>query len=211
MVVVLRVETSHVDDPDKYKLSELEYGLKQLYKRRVGQSCFDREWDREKIWKCPYPNCDFESAKIKQTRHHVETVHQKIRYKCTVVGCDQEFMDKTTLKTHLDRVHRQIRKYKCQYCEKTFKTAAACKEHEMIHTGERPFKCPGCGKGFIQATPWKKHMRNVCKVPIPEKKNVNGHMIHECKLDFLKEKGIEAVPGRPVQNNNNNSRHSIPF
>ena len=64
------LETVHLYDTDKNTMTELEYGLKKLYKRRCGQSIFVKEWEREKIWKCPYPDCNFENPRIKVTRQH---------------------------------------------------------------------------------------------------------------------------------------------
>ena len=177
---IAHLEEYHRIDQDRDKLSPFEYAMKLLYKNNTGGSQFVSEWQNSKgQWKCPYPNCNYQGTKIK-TRRHVESFHQNIRYKCEFVGCDREFTSKSKMTAHIKTVHRDIRTYKCEYCEKSFKTTDARKAHTMIHTGERPFRCSKCGKGFIQATPWKTHLRNVCKIPVPPKtKMKDGTWMYE--------------------------------
>ena len=43
---------------------------------------------------------------------------------------------------------RQTKVYKCEFCEKAFKTMHQKKDHHNIHTGETPYTCTYCCKTF---------------------------------------------------------------
>ena len=94
--VLEHIETQHDVDPDKGKLSELDWGMKMLYRSRVGRSKFCKS-DPD-VWKCPYRvspyNCEYESKKCASTRKHVETVHKQIKFDCPVPGCETKFTSK---------------------------------------------------------------------------------------------------------------------
>ncbi|KAK7475700.1 hypothetical protein BaRGS_00033071 [Batillaria attramentaria] len=47
--------------------------------------------------------------------------------------------------------------YKCSECPRSFKFAAACRQHIMHHTGSRPFKCRHCGAKFARKADAKRH------------------------------------------------------
>ena len=179
--VLKHIETRHFEDPDIDTLTPLEWGLKNLYRRNrsgrgtssgAGRVSLTNTTYKpvDNIWRCPYPNCDHQAKQVAFARHHVESVHNEIRYPCPNEGCEQVFANKRYLNAHVRNVHENIKVYQCDLCEQHYKTSYSLRCHRMIHTGERRFTCPGCGKGFIQSTPWKRHMANVCRVQPPDNK-----------------------------------------
>ena len=51
------------------------------------------------------------------------------------------------------------KQFKCDVCEKTFKTSQTLAQHRRIHSGERPFKCDQCDKSFTQSAGLIVHRR----------------------------------------------------
>ena len=48
------------------------------------------------------------------------------------------------------------RKYKCEVCDKSFKTKGHVKRHMMVHTGIKPFQCVICEKHLSRNSDLKK-------------------------------------------------------
>eukprot|EP01084_Bolivina_argentea_P190463 327291_1 len=52
-------------------------------------------------------------------------------------------------------------KYKCKFCKKTYISPSTLKIHERIHTKERPFKCNACDKSFRTRGHLKNHINQI--------------------------------------------------
>lgn len=55
-------------------------------------------------------------------------------------------------------IHTGEKKFKCDYCPKTFYTCYALKEHVNFHKGIKNFACLNCNKRFMTKTILKRHM-----------------------------------------------------
>ena len=74
--------------------------------------------------------------------------------------CGECFEQKIDLELHmfnLDHCAKDVqsgkleeKKYKCGYCEKSFKRRDVLRMHEMRHVGDKKFKCNQCDKAFEQ-------------------------------------------------------------
>jgi KRAB domain-containing zinc finger protein len=141
----------------------------------------------DKPYKCKYPNCDKAYAQWLGLDFHINSAHiGKRNYLCDLCGlgflsksclrnhrfrhepktderpfkceyCEKAFRTKSTLVSHT-RIHTGEKPRKCRYCELSFITSGHRSVHERIHTGEKPFKCNHCVKAFRVRGPWIEHM-----------------------------------------------------
>lgn len=51
------------------------------------------------------------------------------------------------------------KKYKCDFCSKTYCYSSSLGVHMKSHTGERNYKCQDCGQAFVSGTILKQHVR----------------------------------------------------
>ncbi|XP_075461258.1 uncharacterized protein LOC142497401 isoform X2 [Ascaphus truei] len=72
--------------------------------------------------------------------------------------CEKNFKTIGVLNVHM-RTHTGVRPYQCNECGKSFRDNWNLKVHQKIHTGETPYKCTTCDKGFIQYATYMKHQR----------------------------------------------------
>ncbi|KAM4651797.1 uncharacterized protein O3C94_014156 [Discoglossus pictus] len=72
--------------------------------------------------------------------------------------CEKYFKTISILNVHM-RTHSGVRPYQCNVCGKSFRDNWNLKVHQKIHTGETPYKCSICDKGFIQYATYMKHRR----------------------------------------------------
>ncbi|KAM8927165.1 uncharacterized protein RCH25_007450 [Pelodytes ibericus] len=73
-------------------------------------------------------------------------------------SCEKCFKTVGILNVH-SKTHTGVRPYQCNECGKGFRDNWNLKVHQKIHTGETPYKCPVCDKGFIQYATYMKHQR----------------------------------------------------
>ncbi|XP_013388623.1 zinc finger protein 431-like [Lingula anatina] len=77
------------------------------------------------------------------------------------------------------------KRFKCQYCDKTYTQKEDWRVHERRHTGEKPFKCQHCDKKFYRKYSCDQHEKlmhidrpyqcKVCFKPFPTTKDCEEH------------------------------------
>ncbi|CAJ1064879.1 zinc finger protein 2 homolog [Xyrichtys novacula] len=78
---------------------------------------------------------------------HMNTHKDQRPFTCN--QCPRKFRNTATYEYHLLRhEEKKFATFKCEICEKTFKTKMYLKTHQLVHTDTRPFVCSTCGKGF---------------------------------------------------------------
>ena len=60
----------------------------------------------------------------------------------------------------------------CGYCVKLLKNKWTLEIHEREHTGERPYKCEVCQKGFKSSSILFTHKKGVHKIVGPKAKSI---------------------------------------
>ena len=123
-------------------------------------------------------------------KNHITRVHktEKRQIMCTFVGCGVLFLFQSNMTTHLS-THLSKKFFKCEVCDKTFKSKTGLMAHKSIHTKDRPcirctlcpfnttenyllkrhllrhtgvkaFKCEICDKGFTFLSRRNEHYKN---------------------------------------------------
>ena len=118
---------------------------------------------------------------LEQADLEEHTATDSHHYQCTL--CEEEaFVSDAHLKRHLSLSHGAT--FKCDYCEKAFKTATYLKVHSVIHSGEKPFVCEICEAAFNRRDKLKRH----ALVHNP----VKAYKCGECQREFSRPDKLKA-------------------
>ena len=85
--------------------------------------------------------CDYRPTNTSNIKHHVENVHQGLKYNCA--DCDYRVGDKSNLKKHVEKTHLGIT-YTCEICRQVFNLKSMLKRHVDIAHNGRLFNCEKC-------------------------------------------------------------------
>uniref|UniRef100_A0A1A9VP84 C2H2-type domain-containing protein n=1 Tax=Glossina austeni TaxID=7395 RepID=A0A1A9VP84_GLOAU len=137
--------------------------------------------DEEKL---PCTLCAFKTSRLACLKNHITSKHG---HECTkrhikpknerlknfaCYFCSNKYSRKDNLQIHVREKHPQHSKqkvgnqteerpYKCELCEKAFKTRRNMKMHLLTHSDVKPHPCPECGKSFRRADKLRDHRRRV--------------------------------------------------
>ncbi|XP_052132060.1 gastrula zinc finger protein XlCGF49.1-like [Frankliniella occidentalis] len=73
--------------------------------------------------------------------------HKDVAKKWKCPYCDKSFRKSRVLKKHVT-LHTHKRRHPCDLCEKSFGQKYHLDRHRLLHTGERPYQCAECSKPF---------------------------------------------------------------
>mmetsp|Transcript_32564 Transcript_32564/g.32290 ORF Transcript_32564/g.32290 Transcript_32564/m.32290 type:complete len:165 (+) Transcript_32564:7-501(+) len=80
-------------------------------------------------------------------------------YCCYHLNCDNTYTTKFNLKHHIETIHLKVKKFECTVCKKNLSSKQNLREHMHIHNGVKPFVCENCGKSYRQASQLTLHKR----------------------------------------------------
>uniref|UniRef100_A0A1A9VNX8 Zinc finger protein 865 n=1 Tax=Glossina austeni TaxID=7395 RepID=A0A1A9VNX8_GLOAU len=76
-------------------------------------------------------------------------------------SCDKAFRTFHSLQCHL-ATHNHEKQYSCSDCGKSFKHKSRLMDHVLLHSLERPFKCHSCDKAFKRSSSLQSHLKIHC-------------------------------------------------
>nr|XP_054598263.1 zinc finger protein 431-like isoform X1 [Nothobranchius furzeri] len=82
--------------------------------------------------------------------HHLLRHEEKKHAAFKCQLCEKSFKTKMCLKSH-QLVHTDTRAFSCSTCRKAFKTKHNLQAHQVVHLAEKPHKCIECGRSFRYA------------------------------------------------------------
>lgn len=125
-------------------------------------------------------NICFESFKNLTSLQTHKKQHHAAAFKCT--ECVETFSNHRALSNHAKSIHHSNRPYKCELCDKTYKTMFHLETHLQKHlsergSNERPYICDICNFAFKQLCTLKLHIKQ---------KHIGGrpHKCDECGAGF---------------------------
>ncbi|XP_073828363.1 uncharacterized protein [Musca autumnalis] len=108
-------------------------------------------------WSCDICNAQLSSNSSLQS--HKLSFHNDGTTAFVCKDCGKVAASEKALLQHKKFVHLLEPKYKCTYCEKSFKRNIHLKEHIATHTGESLYQCPHCPQTFKNNANRHKHRK----------------------------------------------------
>lgn len=119
---------------------------------------------------CPDNSFTLKSNLKNHMKLHIE---KRLRKKCPI--CNKLPMN---FEKHMRLNHTVARPYKCDYCEKTFRSNINRESHQRSHTGETPYLCSNCGKAFRSLASLYRHQIRMHSIQLP-------HPCTQCDRRFI--------------------------
>jgi len=139
------------------------------------------------VYRCDWEECTFSSTIVTEIKKHrrQHLIDTKQLEKCD--KCNKYYPAKYLATRHA-LVHQEGKNYKCEVCEKSFKTPENLKVHSRIHGPEDQkytHCCELCGRKFTQKANLEAHMRvhtglrpfscDFCEKSFSQKGNLDEH------------------------------------
>ncbi|KAJ8048070.1 hypothetical protein HOLleu_00238 [Holothuria leucospilota] len=128
------------------------------FKRKNDLGVHTRVHTVEPIWKCHHCDKSYRS-KGKLARHEKSHVTLQASLDCDICGKTLSSLGNLQRHKRLSHTSRDnsSRSFKCQFCDKRFKSKQSRKEHEDIHTNKHLHQCSYCHKTVRGRSNWRKH------------------------------------------------------
>ena len=148
--------------------------------------------------------CEKFCVSKKDLSFHYSSEHQELKmFHCNI--CAKSFGTSIKLIYHIKR-HKYLidsnanqKKFKCEFCGKSFFREQQVKNHiHIVHEGRKDFKCESCGKSFAIGYFLKKHIRiihegrkdykcDICGKAVGTLSSLKNHKIkiHEGPKEFI--------------------------
>eukprot|EP00057_Strongylocentrotus_purpuratus_P003684 XP_003727141.1 PREDICTED: zinc finger protein 37 [Strongylocentrotus purpuratus] len=139
-------------------------------------------------------SCDVCGKKFKRTS--LRNAHMKIHSNDPANKpfkcelCNKAFRTQDKLKVHTDW-HYNIRSYTCDLCGKSFLTKGNLDKHQFVHKDKKPHECQICSRGFMDLPGLRKHLDVVHKITL--KRVITQRLL---EANDAKESGGDGVPAR---------------
>lgn len=139
------------------------------------------------------PDCGKNQTTVYKLQSHMMQ-HRPERKPFLCIDCGKDFAERAQLKSH-SLTHTTERPFKCNRCEKAYKTSIKLKLHQRsVHEGFRPYACDQCMATFKECSDLRRHRRvhggvdkshqcEVCFKRFYELRSLRVHMrSHLCRL-----------------------------
>jgi len=108
------------------------------------------------------------------------------------VDQEEPNLESTILEESYTEIYQELndeKKFKCEFCSKTFIRSHHLKEHRMIHTGDYPFTCELCAKGFKRESVFISHK---CILKEDKEKVKQTFTCEECCKIYVTKQGLQG-------------------
>jgi len=113
------------------------------------------------------------------------------------------------LENHIRR-HFNYRPFKCNYCEKSFKTRQYLTGHiNGVHKNDKQFVCDKCDARFSWRTTWKRHMQNHVLKANKKKNKKNGGTSTATNAGGLINLSTDTTNALSIKSNTLNVRNAV--
>ncbi|XP_073828364.1 uncharacterized protein [Musca autumnalis] len=112
---------------------------------------------KRRKWPCDI--CNAQLSTNNSLKSHKLSFHSDGTTAFVCKDCGKVAANEKALLRHKKFVHLVEPKYKCTYCEKSFKRNIHLKEHIATHTGESLYQCPHCPQTFKNNANMHKHRK----------------------------------------------------